>query len=181
MATLVDLPPFPTGGVLLLALQKLRDIILPDHPDYTTTEVCDNIVKPWTVDKQYSLYELIQKDFSNNVHPELGLLASEAIGPTAMVFVSHAWRYRFQDLVSALETFFDQNESYDKDTTYLWVDLFLNNQHTAPSLPFEWWSSVFRDAINEIGHTCLVLNPWKSPIPLTRVWCLWVSILQHFC
>lgn len=170
------LPPFPKGGVLLKCMRALRDYYLPTNPEYTTTDVSEKIVKPWTESKKYSLYELLKKDYADIPHPQLHLKACDAITPHATVFVSHAWRYRFQDLVAALETFFDENPTYKEETTFFWVDLFLNNQHTAPSLPFEWWSSVFREAISEIGHTCLVLNPWKSPIPLTRVWCLWVSL-----
>lgn len=30
-----------------------------------------------------------------------------------------------------------------------------------------------RQAVKEIGHTLLVLQPWNNPRPLTRCWCLW--------
>ena len=47
------------------------------------------------------------------------------------------------------------------------------NEHTSQQLPQEWWSTTFREAICEMGHTGMVLSPWDKPVPLTRAWCLW--------
>ena len=41
------------------------------------------------------------------------------------------------------------------------------------SLPFEWCSGTFLNAIKKIGRVVIVLAPWENPVPLTRVWCLW--------
>ena len=85
-------------------------------------------------------------------------------------FVSHAWKYRFHDFVSALETFEAQNDaSHDR---FYWFDVLCVNQHMSQQLPQEWWSSTFRDAIQKMGHTLVVLSPWNQPVPLTRAWCL---------
>ncbi len=56
---------------------------------------------------------------------------------------------------------------------YIWFDLFSNNQHKAPNLPFEWWRDTFLNAIGKIGRVVMVLSPWNNPIPFTRAWCLW--------
>ena len=45
-----------------------------------------------------------------------------------------------------------------------------NAAHTYPS---EWWQTSFTQAVGAIGHTALVLTPWRSPVPLRRAWCLW--------
>eukprot|EP01051_Picozoa_sp_SAG22_P003448 SAG22_NODE_168_length_16723_cov_6.542409_2_plen_738_part_00 len=45
-----------------------------------------------------------------------------------------------------------------------------NAAHTYPS---EWWQVSFTQAVGTIGHTALVLTPWRSPVPLRRAWCLW--------
>ena len=89
----------------------------------------------------------------------------------ATVFISHAWRYRFCDLLDAVEAFIRSQPSPRE--TYVWLDLFANDQHNAPSLPQLWWRQTFRCAIETIGHTCVVLSPWEDPIPLKRAWCLW--------
>eukprot|EP01041_Mallomonas_annulata_P000523 gene523-999_t len=185
------LPPFPMRGVTLKLLQGLRDHVVNDLrcPRWTTTDVCEHLIKPWTHDSQCSFADFIQNEFSNEIFVPIGLNYKQCFGERASIFVSHAWKYEFVELVSSVETFFvDQMENFDDDSdgtgtgtanritadnTYLWLDLFVNDQWHAPSLPYEWWSGTFLSAIKKIGHTMLVLSPWNDPIPLTRAWCLW--------
>lgn len=60
----------------------------------------------------------------------------------------------------------------DKADTYVWFDLFSNNQHVAVDLNFDWWCNTFLTAIRKIGHTFIILTPWDNPIPFERAWCL---------
>ena len=46
------------------------------------------------------------------------------------------------------------------DDIFLWFDLFSNNQHDAPNCDFIWWSTTFKTAIEQFGHTVLILSPW---------------------
>eukprot|EP01042_Synura_sphagnicola_P000244 gene244-252_t len=85
----------------------------------------------------------------------------------AVVFISHAWKYIFLDVVEAL-----QNHFRDEPDAVIWFDLFSNNQHLAPNLDFHWWGYTFKSAIAEFGRTVMVMAPWSNPIPLTRAWCL---------
>jgi len=78
------------------------------------------------------------------------------------------YRYKFLDLVDALEAHFEQ----EKDTAVLWFDMFCNDQNDL-NKPFEWWTSVFSNAIRDIGRTVMVVEPWDNPVTLTRAWCLW--------
>ena len=55
---------------------------------------------------------------------------------------------------------------------FVWFDLFSNNQHNTSGRGFDWWSTTFKSAIEQFGHTVMVLSPWNDPIPLTRGWCL---------
>jgi hypothetical protein len=108
------------------------------------------------------------------------------------VFVSHAWRYRFADLLAALQARFGGNAA---PGIYLWLgaratcpallrlqpscdsvllpDALVSSQHKTERLPQDWWSTAFATAIRDIGHTVLVVQPWHAPAPLTRSWCLW--------
>lgn len=70
--------------------------------------------------------------------------------------MSHAWKYLFVELVDALE------QSAEAATTAFWLDLAVNDQWNAPSLPYEWWTNTFRSAVGQIGHTQLVLLPWDN-------------------
>ena len=164
-----DLPPFPKQGVTLKLLLRMKQ--LAKDKNWTTTELSDNFIKPETQPMQCSFDVYMKIQYSTTPHPILGLTYDECYekGP-ANVFVSHAWRYLFVELVTAIETFTD---SHVGEKWSYWVDLFVNDQWNAPNLPYEWWAGTFSSAIGEIGHTMLVLSPWDAPIPLTRAWCLW--------
>ncbi|RYG98390.1 tetratricopeptide repeat protein [archaeon] len=112
-------------------------------------------VKPMTAPFQSSFCELL----AATSHP--------AYGERASVFISHAWKYHFLDVVSALQGHFK-----DEPDIVIWFDMFSNNQHKAVDYDFSWWSTTFRSAIAEFNRTVMVLSPWNDPIPLTRAWCL---------
>ena len=99
------------------------------------------------------------------------------VGP-AHVFVSHAWQYRFADLVAALEGLVARaDNAFTADGTYFWLDCVVIDEHDTAAKPEDYWSTSFRESIRAIGRTVMVLTPWDSPVPLTRSWCLW----ELFC
>lgn len=159
------LPPFPREGVSLSCIQSFRraHAALIDAGE-TTTDICERAVKPMTERASTSLAAVLRRIGATDEdgRPFIGV---------ATVFISHAWRYRFCDLLDAVEAFIRSQPSPHE--TYVWLDLFANDQHNAPSLPQLWWRQTFRCAIETIGHTCVVLSPWEDPIPLKRAWCLW--------
>lgn len=87
---------------------------------------------------------------------------------SATVFVSHAWRYSFYDVVV------DVMEQHAKEhpETYFWFDLFTNNQNEVYNKDYDWFSTTFSKSIGDIGQVLLVLSPWNDPIPIRRAWCL---------
>ncbi|KAJ3056529.1 Kinesin light chain 3, partial [Rhizoclosmatium hyalinum] len=86
-------------------------------------------------------------------------------------FISHAWKYKFTSVIGALYNFCAK-ERLDPETTIIWFDLFSNSQHGTAAKPFEWWETVFMNAVKSIGNVVMVLQPWDDPIPLKRVWCI---------
>jgi tetratricopeptide (TPR) repeat protein len=88
------------------------------------------------------------------------------------IFFSHAWLYRFQNVVAALRSFVD-SLPHDSPTQFFWFDCFSIDEHATQTMPQEWWGTTFREAISLIGHTVMMLSPWNTPVPLTRAWCLW--------
>jgi tetratricopeptide (TPR) repeat protein len=167
-----NLPPFPTLGVKLKVFLKFVDDnggrnaflnrpILKEP--LTTTDVCNKFLKPITSPKSQSYCELLAEQNS----PDVG---------EASHFISHAWKYSFMDVVDALQHHF----SHEPDV-YLWFDLFSNNQHSAPNLPFEWWKDTFMNAIGKLDRVVMILSPWNNPIPLTRAWCLWEIYCAVHC
>jgi len=115
----------------------------------TTTDVNNKHQKPWSYVHRASYCELLLKKCS----PSL--------------FISHAWKYNFIDVFNALK-----NKFKDSTDVFIWFDLFSNNQHAAPSLPFQWWCTTFKSAIAQFGYTVMILSPCHDPVPLTRAWCL---------
>lgn len=88
-------------------------------------------------------------------------------------FVSHAWRYTFADLVSAISSIYHEMPAETRGSTRFWIDIFSVNQHESSQHSHSWWSETFYDCIREVGHTVLVIAPVDRPICVERVWCLW--------
>jgi tetratricopeptide (TPR) repeat protein len=148
---------FPRYGVRLSFLDQFLEECggRSALEDLTTTEVCERFIKPVTESSQSSYCDFLRE------------LKHEAVSE-ATVFISHAWKYKFLEVVDSLVHHFLQSPE-----VVVWFDLFSNNQHKAVELDFSYWATTFQSAIQQFGHTVMVLAPWDHPIPLTRAWCLW--------
>ena len=147
---------FPKDGVKLSYVAEFLAICggREKLQGLTTTEVSEKFVKPMSESCQSSFCDMLK----GQSHPAVGV---------ASVFISHAWKYRFLEVVDALIYHFE-----DEPSIVIWFDLFSNNQHKAVDLDFQWWSTTFKSAIEQFGRTVMVFAPWNDPIPLTRGWCL---------
>eukprot|EP00004_Rigifila_ramosa_P024642 TRINITY_DN7209_c0_g1_i5.p1 TRINITY_DN7209_c0_g1~~TRINITY_DN7209_c0_g1_i5.p1 ORF type:complete len:1114 (+),score=222.94 TRINITY_DN7209_c0_g1_i5:499-3342(+) len=125
----------------------------------TTSEVCAKFVMPATRERACSYASLLKAKGR-----------TEGLVGRANVFVSHAWRYLFLDLVEALREQWEREGSNPE--TYLWLDVFVNNQHGTGERPFEWWTTAFTSSLSSIGRAWVVLIPWDDPIYVQRIWCL---------
>ena len=86
----------------------------------------------------------------------------------ATCFVSHAWKTPFKDVVDCLTQY--ENTHHN---TYYWFDVLTHNQYqNISSQHTEWWSNVFKKAIQNMGDVIFIMSPWNKPIALTRLWCL---------
>ena len=141
---------FPKDGVKLSYIKEFYDACggKSKLEGLTTTQVNELFQMPMTATSKSSLCEYLKK----TNHPAVGL---------ATVFISHAWLYKFLDVVDALEYHFRDNPD-----VIVWFDLFSNNQHRACELEFDWWHTTFKSAIQDFGHTVIVFAPWNNPIPL---------------
>ena len=52
-------------------------------------------------------------------------------------------------------------------------DCFVLDEHSSQALDQDWWKNTFAQCVGRIGHTVMLLSPWRAPIPLTRSWCIW--------
>jgi hypothetical protein len=116
--------PVPKSGIRVRFFQKFIEQFGGEATfhELTTMDVCDQFVKPATKDRMISYcdYLTITETFTEYVD-------------IAQVFISHAWKFPFLEVVHALEDHFE-----DRLDTVIWFDLFTNNQHEAPHLDFEW-------------------------------------------
>ena len=164
------LPPFPKDGVTMSVFQSFieecggRSFL----ENKTTTEICNEFVKPFTTGSSRSCCFSRRGSSSGISYCELlRQKKSHNISSVANVFISHAWGGIFLDLVDTLEYHFR-----DEPNIFIWCDIFSNNQHDTAEKPFEWWCGTFRSAIKEFQRVVMVLAPWGNPIPLQRAWCL---------
>ena len=73
--------------------------------------------------------------------------AAEADVGMATHFVSHAWRYEYQQLVSALELFSVEQSNGASDNVFFWIDIFTIDQHAAANLSSDWFMTAFKDGV----------------------------------
>ena len=126
-ASMLIIPQFdknvmPKDGVVLSFIHQFieqcggRDKLT----NMNTTDVCNHFVKPWTEPYKSSFNDVLRA----TQHP--------AYRDKAEVFISHAWSYKFLDLVDILLHHFA-----DRPNIVIWFDLFSNNQHQATSLNYD--------------------------------------------
>jgi hypothetical protein len=127
----------------------------------STFEVMERFVKPLTEASQLSLCEQILSDGGEWAR----------FVETARVFLSHAWQYPFLDVVEAVERRFQLGSTDPKDPV-LWFDVFSVSQHKLGERDFDWWNSTFLNAVGSMDEVVMVMQPWRAPISLTRVWCI---------
>lgn len=124
----------------------------------TTTQVIERFILPKTLECKESYCDYLERAH----HP--------AFGSTACAFVSHAHKYKFLDLIFALET--ELKKQPQGLNSYIFLDLFCINQHRR-EWTFEFLSTTFRSSIAKFGTTIMVMSPWNSPLPYTRTWCVY--------
>lgn len=95
----------------------------------------------------------------------LGTRGKQLIGKVRF-FVSHAWSYKFSELVQAIKRFEDA-DSRRKGAHYF-VDYFAVNQWN----PLNDLNTLER-LIQLSEAVVLVMSPLKKPTPVTRCWCLY--------
>ena len=165
---------FPAKKQLLgLHITAIRKFI-KEHPKVkteilTTSKINSEFGKP---ENMGASHPYLQK-YKNSNDEAMGVpLVSKAT-----VFVSHAWRYSFYDVVvNVMEQYADKFPN-----AYFGFDLFTNDQNEISTKDFDWFSFTFRSSIRQIGQALLVHLPWNDPIPIKRAWCLFEihNALQH--
>lgn len=149
-------PPFPLFGIQLeFLLNWSKEKKITDN--LTTAKVLPFVIQETNVDR-CSYCEKLLKD----------PMKAHFVKSRADVFISHAWKDKFNIVLEAL-----RNKFQDNLNIFIWFDLFCNNQYIVLDLDFNWWCNTFKSAILTIGKTVMVGYPWTNPTPIQRGWCIW--------
>ncbi|CAB9518597.1 finger protein [Seminavis robusta] len=116
------------------------------------------------------------------------LQGEDHVGEAAHM-LSYSWGYSIGDIVDTLTGFCLQN-NLDPKRTYIWMCCLCVNQHrvvdnnandqsgmTAPA-KIDFFS-IFGERVKKIGHLLAMMAPWKAPIYITRVWCIFEIFTAH--
>lgn len=141
-----DLPFHLSLGVSLGYLSDLANTL---DESITTAEV-GLIVKEKTSSTRISMAESL-----------INFRTKEPLAGRATVFVSHAQSCSFAKLVRALEN----QLGFDH---MIWLDIMCIRQNSVHR-DVRWIGAIIR----QIGAFVMVLDPWKAPVCLSRVWCLY--------
>ena len=120
--------PFPKLGLKLSYLLKEFVELCGGRAELkgkTTTEVNMKFQKKITEASKLSFCDHL--NLQQPSHPAVN---------EATVFISHAWKYLFLDVMDALRTYFLSNPDI-----IIWFDVFSVNQHVELDLDFAWWST----------------------------------------
>jgi tetratricopeptide (TPR) repeat protein len=146
--------PQTTMNKLGISLDHLRTFKVENawgkDADPSVYQVCEAIIKRSTSHSLNSYCEKLSSD------PTTKHLVGDAD-----FFVSYAWSYSWNSLMSALKD----------ESGFVWIDVATVNQHFSQNINLEQWLHTFGDAISAIGRVVLVVSPWDDPTPARRSWC----------
>jgi hypothetical protein len=101
-------------------------------------------------------------------------VSKKAFIKPANVYICHAWKFNFLNVVSILDHHFQKVDvSTPVEEVSLWFDIFSCTQHNSSQQPFEWWTETFLFSMKSIGKTVMVLESWNNLLTLKRAWILW--------
>ncbi|CAB9530832.1 Kinesin light chain [Seminavis robusta] len=99
--------------------------------------------------------------------------------------LSYSWDYTIGDIVDTLSDFCLQKKLNPK-RTYIWICCLCVNQHRVVEksksgvlVPTHEFFDIFGHRVKKIGHVLAMMAPWKAPIYITRVWCIFEIFTAH--
>ena len=84
---------------------------------------------------------------------------------SATLFLSHAWMMETGEFLDVTIANMDEED-------YAWIDIFVYPQFSEGDGSTGAWIKRFDNMIVGIGKVVAVMNRWRKPIPLERIWCL---------
>ena len=145
------LPNWPFLGVSIACLRSFVEAHEQLIQGATTEDVCERVCKPITEKAQESVAACLAR---------LADVADRSFVGSPTIFISHARRYLFSDLVAAVSAHVESLPESDREAQYVWLDIFSQYQHWIGDIGTAQrpcnWDVVFQLTTAAIGHTCLV-------------------------
>jgi len=141
---------YPLTG---LHVDHLRALVR-DHPELTKKDIgtlVRKLILPTTKDKSYV------------EHLRLSADTARLTSDKADAFVSYAWSMSLATVVDSLRGF----------SGFIWMDCFVLNQHFKHVITPDVLQGVFGDALEAIGKVFIVASPWRKPVVVERIWCVY--------
>ncbi|KAG2450373.1 hypothetical protein HYH02_004877 [Chlamydomonas schloesseri] len=104
---------------------------------------------------------------------------AQAMFGATTFFASHAWSYKFSELVELLEGHYNALPDSQGGAAYVpvfyWVDILAVTQHFSGDFK-DHPDSNFPGVIKASRAVLFTMHPWRSPVAPTRVWCLFEAL-----
>ena len=81
------------------------------------------------------------------------------------------YRYTIGELVDTLIDYCGTN-NLDPKKAYIWICCLCINQHRVVQQSNVDFMAIFAGRVKQIGHTLAMMAPWKNPLYLERLWCV---------
>ena len=108
---------------------------------------------------QCSIIDLLRRQHSTDPHPLLNVTYKEAVS-RATVFLSVAYESNYFELLDGIDRHMQEHPELEGRSTYFWFSAFVNDQWRALERDFDWWSTMFSEAVEEIGYTLCFFSSW---------------------
>jgi len=160
------------SGVTLTFIRKLKTFVNDRNAQWTTSQVCDALIKPWTRLDKCSMIDSFLNNYTKDCHPELGLTSDQAT-INASLYIVHAWDSNFIELVTSLESFIESNQNLcNSQPLGIWIDVFSTSLwhpiiHSLPN-----WTNNYLSLMKSIPITVCIMKPWENPLVLKDTRCL---------
>ncbi|KAG2427091.1 hypothetical protein HXX76_012602 [Chlamydomonas incerta] len=156
--------------------------------ELATHQVVSTYVRPATASSKLNFVDCLRKgELAASLSPAAwcpgGVMthagaAVPAFGPTTY-FLSHAWSYKFSELVALAEAHYAAQPDTDGGKAFApifyWVDILAVSQHFTGDFK-EHPDSDFPGVIRASRAVLFTMHPWRCPVAPTRVWCLFEAL-----
>eukprot|EP00912_Choanoflagellata_sp_UC4_P002390 UC4_evm4s1505 len=151
-------------GISVGFLEDMLEDILEQDPKglMTVHDFCATVIMPATSKTKCAYYELLLQE-TNNHRPVVN---------HADLFCCYAWSTPIIDLLEVILSF---NNSIEPQIQYVWIDIFMCNQHQKPEegAAVAWAASLSKAIKKEHRRMLVVFTPWYKPHILERTWCMY--------